>query len=142
MQRFNAFLRNNAELAQLSDKAMSLSATRNLWNAVVPEALKPYTQAGDIDHKRLTVYAGNAAAAAKIKLLLPSLLTKLQKHGLEVTSIRVRVQVQSDPSKPAKNLRKLNAGAAGQLDKLAEQIDNNPELSSALKKLASRAATN
>ncbi|MDX9950584.1 MAG: DciA family protein [Methylophilaceae bacterium] len=142
MQRFNAFLRNNAELAQLSDKARSLSATRNLWDAVIPEALKPYTEAGDVDHKRLTVYAGNAAAAAKIKLLLPSLLTKLQKHGLEVTSIRVRVQVQSAPSKPAKNLRKLSAGAAGRLGKLAEEIDNNPELACALKKLASRVSAN
>ena len=140
MQHFSAFLQNNAELAQLSDKVKRLSATRDLWDTVIPETLKPYTQAVDVDHKQLTVYAGNAAAAAKIKLLLPSLLTKLQKHGLEVTSIRVRVQVQSDPPAPAKIQRNLSTCAAGELGKLAKQIDNNPALSSALRKLAGRAA--
>jgi hypothetical protein len=138
MQRLNAFLRNNTELAQISEKAQKLTACQKLWDAVVPETLKPYTQAGDISHKRLTVYASNGAVAAKVKLLLPSLLTNLQKHGLEVTSIRVQVQVQSSPPKPPKVSRKLSPFAATELEKLASQLDDNPALALMLKKLSSR----
>ncbi|HEY8353650.1 MAG TPA: DciA family protein [Methylophilaceae bacterium] len=139
MQRFNAFLRYDARLARFAEKAEHLSEVQDLWHSILPKNLRPYTQAGDVDHKRLTVYASNAAAAAKIKLLLPSLLTRLQKHGLEVTSIRVRVQVQSDPRKPVKMLRNLSPKAAIRLDQLADSIDNNPALTEALKRLASRA---
>jgi len=128
MQRLNAFLRNNTELAQISEKAQKLTACQKLWDAVVPETLKPYTQAGDI----------NGAVAAKVKLLLPSLLTNLQKHGLEVTSIRVQVQVQSSPPKPPKVSRKLSPFAATELEKLASQLDDNPALALMLKKLSSR----
>ncbi|MDZ4099694.1 MAG: DciA family protein, partial [Methylophilaceae bacterium] len=100
--------------------------------------LSPYTQAGEVIHKRLTVYASNGAVAAKVKLLLPSLLTKLQKHGLEVTSIRVQVQVQSSARKPQKPVRKLSATAANELKKLADNLDKGSSLASTLNKLAAR----
>jgi hypothetical protein len=142
MRRLNAFFRNNTDLAQLSEKAQQLTACQKLWDAVVPETFKPYTQAGDISHKRLTVYASNGAVAAKVKLLLPSLLTNLQKHGLEVTSIRVQVQVQSSPPKPTKVSRKLSPFAASKIEKLAMQLDDNPALALMLRKLSSRSNDN
>jgi hypothetical protein len=138
MQRLNAFLNNNADLADISRKTKTLTACQRIWNAVAPETLGPYTQAGDVNHKRLTVYASSGAVAAKVKLLLPSLLTKLQKHGLEVTSIRVQVQVQSSPRKPQKPLRKLSDTAANELKKLAEKLDSDSSLASTLNKLAAR----
>lgn len=138
MQRINAFLRNNADLALISSKTQNLTACQKLWDAVAPETLKPYTQAGDINHKRMTVYASNGAVAAKVKLLLPSLLTNLQKQGLEVTSIRVQVQVQSSPRKPPKTARELSTFAATELEKLAEQLEDNPALAASLKKLSAR----
>lgn len=138
MQRLNAFLNNNADLANISRKTQNLTACQKIWDAVAPETLSPYTQAGEVNHKRLTVYANNGAVAAKVKLLLPSLLTKLQKHGLEVTSIRVQVQVQSSPRKPQKPARKLSHAAANELKKLADKLDNDSSLSNTLKKLAAR----
>lgn len=138
MLRINAFLNNNAELANISKKTQSLSAYQKIWATVAPETLSPYTQAGEMNHKRLTVYASNGAVAAKVKLLLPSLLTKLQKHGLEVTSIRVQVQVQSSPRKPQKPARKLSHAAASELKKLAEKLDSDSSLANTLKKLAAR----
>ncbi|MDP2248305.1 MAG: DUF721 domain-containing protein, partial [Nitrosomonadales bacterium] len=81
-------------------------------------------------------YVSNGAVAAKVKLLLPSLLTNLQKHGLEVTSIRVQVQVQSSPRKPPKSVRKLSAFAATELVKLADQLEDDSSLASTLKKLS------
>lgn len=138
MQRINAFLKNNADLAIISGKAQQLTACRKLWNAVAPDTLKPYTQAGDLNHKRLTVYASNGAVAAKIKLLLPSLLTELQKRGLEVTSIRVQVQVQSGLRKTEKPVRTLSYFASTELERLAGQLDTDSPLAAILKKLSSR----
>jgi hypothetical protein len=138
MQRLNAFLNNNADLANISRKTQNLTACQKIWDAVAPETLSPFTQAGEINHKRLTVYASNGAVAAKVKLLLPSLLTKLQKHGLEVTSIRVQVQVQSSARKPQKPVRKLSNNAANALSKLADKLDKDSPLASTLNKLAAR----
>lgn len=136
MQRIHSFLRNNADLALISSQAQNLAACQKIWDAVAPETLKPYTQTGGINHKRLTVYASNGAVAAKVKLLLPSLLTNLQKHGLEVTSIRVLVQVQSSPNKPPKSVRRLSAFAATELEKLAGQLEDDSPLAASLKRLS------
>lgn len=138
MQRIKAYLKQNAELDTISKKAQNLTAYQKIWDAVAPETLSLYTRAGDLSHKRLTVYASNGAVAAKVKILSPSLLTNLQKHGLEVTSIRVQVQVQSSPRKPQKPARKLSNIAAQELENLAKQLDPSSSLATTLKKLASR----
>lgn len=138
MQRINAFLKNNADSAIISNKTQNLTAYQKIWDAVAPETLKPYTQAGNVNHKRLTLYASNGAVAAKVKLMLPSLLTKLQKQGLEVTSIRVQVQVKSTPRRPQTPARKLSPFAATALEKLAEKLENDSPLAASLKKLSGR----
>jgi hypothetical protein len=142
MRRFSELLKDsavkdNAKLLALSGQAGNLTATQKIWNTIAPDNLKQYTQAGSVKHKRLTVYAENGAVAAKIKLLLPSLLTKLQKQGLEVTSIRVQVQVQSSVQRPGKNLRSLSPQAASSLSELAEKLTGT-ELGEALARLSSR----
>ncbi|MCB5188547.1 DUF721 domain-containing protein [Methylobacillus caricis] len=137
MLRISALFTENAELAALSEQAEKLTLSQQKWNAVVPAPLKPYTQAGSIGHKRLTVYADNGAVAAKIKLLLPSLMVGLQKQGLEVTSIRVEVQVKSSPAKPGKKLRVISPVAAASLEKLAEDLKGSA-LGDAIARLSRR----
>ena len=135
MRRFSALFRENAELVALSGRAGSLTASQKIWNATVPDVLRQFTQAGTVKHKRLTVYADNGAVAAKTKLLLPSLLKQLQKLGLEVTSIRVEVQVKSASRKPAKAARSLSLKAAAGLNAMAEELDGSA-LGEALKRLS------
>lgn len=137
MRRLNALFKNNAELAALTTQAGNLTISQKHWEAVAPDSLKQLTQAGSIKHKRLTVYADNGAVAAKIKMLLPSLLTKLQKQGVEVTSIRVEVQVKSSPKKPAKQIRNLSLQASSSLEKLATELGNSA-LGEAIARLSSR----
>lgn len=137
MRRFSALFRENAELAALSGHADSLTVSQKIWDATAPEPLRRFTQAGAVKHKRLTVYADNGAVAAKIKLLLPSLLSKLQKQGLEVTSIRVEVQVKSDSRKPAKTIRSISPQAASSLSALADELSGSP-LGEALARLSRR----
>jgi hypothetical protein len=137
MRRLNALFNDNADLAALSSQAGSLTATQKIWDAIAPDSLKQFTQAGSVKHKRLIVYADNGAVAAKIKMLLPSLLTKLQNQGLEVTSIRVVVQVKSGLEKPAKSVRNLSPQAASSLQNLAAELKGSA-LGEALSRLASR----
>ena len=137
MRRINALFSNNAELAALSGRVDSLAVSQKIWQTVVPDPLKQFTQAGGIQHKRLTVYADNGAIAAKVKLLLPSLLIKLQKQGLEITSIRVEVQVKSPPRKTAKTPRSISPGASSRLRELADELDGSA-LGEALARLSSR----
>ena len=137
MRRFNALFKENPELVALVGQADSLTASQKIWNTILPDALKPFTQAGSVKHKRLTVYADNGAVAAKIKLLLPSLLTKLQKQGLEVTSIRVEMQVKSSPRKSVKPVRNISPKAACSLSKLADELSGSA-LGEALAKLSRR----
>ena len=137
MRRINALFKENAELVALSDQADSFTVSQKNWDAAAPDSLKPFSQAGTVKHKRLTVYADNGAVAAKIKLLSPGLLTKLQKQGLEVTSIRVEVQVKSDPRKTVKITRSISQNAASSLEKLAHELPDSA-LRDALLKLAQR----
>jgi len=137
MRRISSLFNDNAELAALSGRADSLAVSQKFWRAVVPDPLKHFTQAGGIKHKRLTVYADNGAIAAKVKLLLPSLLIKLQKQGLEVTSIRVEVQVKSSPRKPARQPRSISAQTSSRLRALAHELDGSA-LGEALARLARR----
>jgi hypothetical protein len=137
MRQIKALFKENAELLALSDQADSLTVSQTIWNNIVPDALKPYTHAGNVKHKRLTVYANNGAVAAKIKLLLPNLLTKLQKQEVEITSIRVEVQVQSTVRLKPKTQRFVSPTSARYLSDLANKLGDSP-LAEVLARLSSR----
>lgn len=137
MRRINALFRNDAALMALHDHADSLSAMQATWSAVCPDSLKPLTRVGAINNGTLTVYTDLGAVAAKIKLLLPSLLTKLQKRGIEVTAIRVQVQVKSEPRAKPKTPRKISPKSASRLASLADELEGS-ELGAVLARLACR----
>ena len=121
----------------MAEKVKELTSIQKIWNESVPAQLKPYTQAGNIEHKRLTVHVENGAIAAKIKLLLPSLISKLQKQGLEVTSIRVQVDVQSTQSEIVKPSRHLSESASKSVESLAKKLEGS-ELGDVLTRLSKR----
>ena len=83
------------------------------------------------------MHVENGAIAAKIKLLLPSLISKLQKQGVEVTSIRVQVDVQSKQDKVTKPSRHISENASSALQSLAKQLEGS-ELGDALTRLSKR----
>ncbi|NCA27081.1 MAG: DUF721 domain-containing protein, partial [Methylophilaceae bacterium] len=59
MRLLNAILKNHASLSSLTDKANELTSIQQAWNTLVPSQLQPFTQAGNVQHKRLTVYVEN-----------------------------------------------------------------------------------
>lgn len=137
MRRLKALFRDHAELHALADAAGRVTSLQNVWNGIVPEALRAHTRAGSVKHRRLTVFADNGAVAAKLKLLSPNLLKNLQNKGLEVTSIRIEVQVQSKHRTRPVSARTLSSQASSSLSQFAEQLPDSP-LRDALRRLAGR----
>ena len=87
----------------------------------------------------LYVAADNAAVAAKLKQLAPTVLASIHKTEAEVTGIRIEVQVSGawyeHRHAPAK--KGLTADAVEQFGQLAKQVADG-ELKSALQKLVRR----
>jgi hypothetical protein len=137
VRRLNALFKENAEFRALAGEAGKHAWLQKIWAGIVPPALQPFTQAGGLKHRRITVFADNGAVAAKLKLLAPNLLKNLQNKGVEVTSIRVEVQVKSLRNTPPKPVRNISPAAAASLSGLAEKLADSP-LRSALEKLARR----
>ncbi len=135
MRRIRALFKENTELQALIGHAGELAELQKIWGGVVPQPLRQFTRAAGLKHRRITVFADNGAVAAKLKLLAPNLLKNLQIKGVEVTSIRVEVQVKSEPRARAKPARHLSPGAAASLSKLAEELPDSP-LREALERLA------
>jgi hypothetical protein len=138
LQIFNTVFKGNADLKALSQQAADLSALQKQCQEIIPTALSNQVQVGAIENKSLTLYASNGAVAAKIKLLLPSLLSQLQKQGLAITRIRVTVKVQSHAPPAKKPVRHLSQQAAENIYTLAQKLQGSP-LGEALERLAQRA---
>lgn len=137
MQRLNTLL-HHPELNALNARTQETQAAQKIWEAIAPDNLAKFSRAGSIKNQQLTLYADNSVAAAKIKLLLPSLLIQLKNQECEVTAIRVKVQVKSSPQARPKKLRKLTPAAASSLKALGEKLAGT-ELGNAINKLCSNA---
>jgi hypothetical protein len=134
MQRLNSLLKQ-PELNALNARNQQTQATQKIWEAIAPDNLAKFSHAGSMQNQQLTLYADNSVVAAKIKLLLPSLLIQLQKQVCEVTAIRVKVQVKSTPQPKLKTRRKLTPAAASSLQELSNKLSGTA-LGDALSKLS------
>lgn len=136
MRQFNALLKQ-PELLALNAHSKDNQFAQEIWGAIAPDNLANFSHASSIKNKQLNLHASNNAVAAKIKLFIPSLLIQLEKRGCEVTSIRVKVQVKSNPQPKPKTIKKLSAQAAADLNKLAEKLYGTT-LGDALARLATK----
>ncbi len=137
MERFNSLLKH-PELNALHTRTQAVQAAQKIWEAIAPADVTKFSHASSIKNQQFTVVADNSVVAAKIKLLIPSLLIQLQKQEREVTAIRVKVQVKSAPQAKPKSPRKLSTAAAQRLENLSSQLGDSA-LSAALKKLSKNA---
>lgn len=137
MRRLNSLWQQDSALQTLSAQAEYLNTLQSTWETAIPPSLKRHCRAGFLSDQCLTVFANNGAVAAKLKLLASGLMTKLQAQGLEVTAIRVEVQVISEPKKPVRAPRSLGAQAVSSLRRLADSLPDSP-LRDALVRLSQR----
>jgi hypothetical protein len=135
MRRLNTLISNHPELKTFAAKAESLLGLQKKWATLVPPPFNSLCRPGPINMGQMTVYTSNNAIAAKLKMLIPGLLKKLQNEGVEVTAIRVQVQVESKPRAPIVPRRDISETARRQLADLAEKLQDSP-LKAALNSLA------
>ena len=121
MQRLNTLLKQ-PELNELNQRTLEAQASQKIWAEIAPDGLAKHSHISSIKNQQFTVYANNNAVAAKIKLLIPSLLIQLKKQGYEVTAIRIKVQAKSQPKVTPKPTKSLSSEAVTQLQKLESRL--------------------
>ena len=133
----HSFLSSAPNLQALLQQAQKLLAVQNTWNEIAPKPLAAASRVGAVRQQTLIVYANNGAVAGKLRQLVPSLLEKIQKRGIEITAIRVDVQVEAPP--PGKKPKDLTVShnALSSLAKLEQSLTDSP-LKSALHTLIQR----
>ena len=131
-----------SDLRSLAHNARRLKDLQQLLFAAVPPALAGASRVSNLKSGFLVISADNAAVAAKLRQMTPRLLLHLRKSGIEVTGIRVDVQVKAHKIKAEDTVtrRALPADAIQEISSLAERLPPSP-LKSALTRLAARRGT-
>ena len=136
-KRLNSYFSVSQELRQLSRKAAQLVALQRHYERLAPPSLMRASRVLQLEHQTLTLAADNSAAAAKLRQLVPELVTLFQGAGCEVTGIRVKVQVARPPITYTPIPALLSATARQQLIGLAGKLPDSP-LKNALQRLAKK----
>ena len=114
------------ELQSVVIKAGQISRLAKLCADFLPPELAPLVRAANLKNGILVVLAANPAAAAKLKLLAPSLGAFLSKQGCEVNSVSVRVQPSIARKIPFKKQMFVGAAGLSALTTLADRLIESP----------------
>lgn len=126
------------ELRALSHQARRLTEMQQVLLEAVPIPLAPALRVKNFRAGTLFVIASNAAVAAKLRQLAPTLLRHVRKRLNEVTGIQVEVQVATQQNAcPDKPVRDLSLAAVNAIDGLAETLKESP-LKAALTRMVRR----
>ena len=136
-RKLDFYINASKRLRSLAADARRLAQLQQLFLQHAPPSL---TRASHVSQWRagtLFLLAENAAIAAKLRQLAPRLLTTFQIQGVEVTSIRIGVQVGEGPAQPQslRKIKPLSVETIENLQHLAEALDDSP-LKQALTNLA------
>ncbi len=131
-------LASTGEFRALSHQARRLTEVQQVLLEAVPFPLTRALRVKNLRAGTLFVIASNAAVAAKLRQLAPTLLCHVQKRLVEVTGIQVEVQVaEQQKACPDKPVRDLSLAAVSAIDRLAGTLKESP-LKSALSRMSQR----
>lgn len=80
-------------LARLTELSRDSVARLKAIELLIPASLRTTVKAGPIEGQVWCLILDSNAAAAKIRQILPALLSHLRAKGWEVNSIRLKVQI-------------------------------------------------
>jgi hypothetical protein len=143
VQKIGDVIATSGNLNALARHARRLSDLQQLLLEATPSALAAASRVTDLKAGTLVVLADNAAVAAKLRQLAPRLLKHVQKQQVEVTGIRVDVQVKTHKIKAEHEFTKrpLTPEAIKGLGGLAEALPPSPLKSALVRLLARRGPT-
>ena len=124
--RIDYFLKTPSGASSWLDQARQLDKLQRAFSKLVPPQLAKACAVGRHTQGAMLIYADNGAIAAKLKQLTPRLLVDFRKTGLEVSVIRVEVQVRpARPETPPIGSRISPAGLKS-LESLASELPESP----------------
>ena len=81
-------------LAALQERIRASALCLNQVRHLIPASLQRQVQAGPIEDGEWCLLVGSAAASTKLRQMLPALQQELTQNGAQVTSIRLKIQMQ------------------------------------------------
>jgi hypothetical protein len=90
---FSQAVEDSPTLARLTELVQDSNARLKAIEPLIPETLRSAIQAGPIDDQVWCLLVSSNAAAAKLRQLLPLILTRLNDKGWKVTSIRLKILI-------------------------------------------------
>lgn len=85
---------NSPALGRLAELVKDSSARLDAIKYLIPTALHSAVKAGPIDGQTWCLLVNGNSAAAKLRQLIPLLLSRLTTLGWEVTSIRLKILME------------------------------------------------
>jgi len=98
LQKLNRILSADGELQPVMAKARDLRLIAGLVGGFLPADLCSLFRVANLREGELVLIAANASAAAKLRLLSPTLSDYLSNQRIQVNSVSVRVQPNSAPA--------------------------------------------
>ena len=139
LHKIGALLGASEELKTLSAGMRRLQDLQKLYLRSAPRELAGSSRVKNYRTGTLFVSADNAAVAAKLKQLAPTVLASIRKTEPQITGIRIEVQVsgaaRQRPRKPQKTA--LTPGAVEQFEALAKRVPDGG-LKAAISRLVRR----
>ena len=139
VQKIGDVIATSGNLKELARQAQHLRALQHLLFEATPPALAAASRVTNLSSGTLVISADNAAIAAKLRQLTPRLLSHIRKQAVEVTGIRVDVQVKPHKIKAEDEFTKrpLPPDAIQKFGRLSDALPPSP-LKSALSRLVAR----
>ena len=130
--KLDRLLASEATLQPVLAKARELRALAGLLDGFLPPDLARQARVVNYRDGEMVLVAANPAAAAKLRLLAPSLVNFFSKQRLQVNSVSLRVQPSESHSGRANNdvapqkTAHLSTPALASLRKLYKEMRDSP----------------
>tara|TARA_Y100001936_G_scaffold217220_1_gene228994 strand:- start:5215 stop:5673 length:459 start_codon:yes stop_codon:yes gene_type:complete len=123
-------LKNNSAHKELFIHSERISEIQEIFMKVIPTDFVQFCSLGKLTNNKLTIIVGTGTIAARLKQIIPSLISKFHKLGLiEITSIQITVQANyytcHSPNSSQKNLE-ISQNGTENLNKLANNLPMSP----------------
>ena len=134
-------LNADAAMARLAAHAGRLLKLQQTIDATIPSALAKLCRVANYKLGVVVIHADNAAVAAKLRQMAPSLGDELRSGGTEVTEIRIKVQARAPvpPAPPRSPMAIISDQAKRGLTMLSDGLPEGSSLRAAVERLVSRA---
>jgi hypothetical protein len=129
-----AFLNQADGIAALMPQAERLIELREILASLLPESLARRCSVANYKQGRVVIFAANGTIAAKLKLMLPTLLEQLSGRATEVTGLEVVVQAPTSERQVIEKYSKISPETVSGLAGLCEQLPDS-ELKTALSRI-------